>query len=87
MSKYTIEKISSFFKITISDDNLIKIWYNTEKVKITKVTYQSKRKKYIDSHGGYSFHRLEGVAVVIVVAELVNCSYYLDEVTFIIELI
>jgi hypothetical protein len=25
--------------------------------------------------------------VVIVVAELVNCSYYLDEVTFIIELI
>ena len=42
---------------------------------------------YIDSHGGYSFHRLEGVAVVIVVAELINCSYYLDEVTFIIELI
>jgi len=25
--------------------------------------------------------------VVIVVAELINCSYYLDEVTFIIELI
>ena len=34
-----------FFLITISDDNSIKIWYNTEKVKITKVTYQSKRKK------------------------------------------
>ena len=55
MSKYTIEKISSFFKITFLDDNLIKIWYNTEKVKITKVkitkvkitkvTYRSKRKK------------------------------------------
>ena len=30
---------------SISDDNLIKIWYNTEKVKITKVTYKSKRKK------------------------------------------
>ena len=30
---------------SISDDNLIKIWYNTEKVKITKVTYRSKRKK------------------------------------------
>jgi hypothetical protein len=25
--------------------------------------------------------------VVIVVAELINCSYYLDEVTFVIELI
>jgi len=25
--------------------------------------------------------------VVIVVAELINCSYYFDEVTFIIELI
>lgn len=50
MSKYTIEKISSFLKITFLDDNLIKIWYNTEKVKITKVkitkvTYRSKIKK------------------------------------------
>lgn len=34
-----------FFLITISDDNSIKIWYNTKKVKITKVTYKSKRKK------------------------------------------
>jgi len=25
--------------------------------------------------------------VVIVIAELINCSYYLDEVTFILELI
>jgi len=25
--------------------------------------------------------------VVIVIAELINCSYYFDEVTFIIELI
>ena len=34
-----------FFKIIISDDNSIKIWYNAEKVKIIKVTYKSKRKK------------------------------------------
>ena len=87
MSKYTIEKISSFFKITISDDYSIKIWYNTKKVKITKVTYKSKRKKVIDSYSGYSFHCIEGAAVAVVVAEPINCSYYLDEVTFVIELI
>lgn len=58
-----------------------------KKVKITKVTYKSKRKKVIDSYSGYSFHCIEGAAVAVVVAEPINCSYYLDEVTFVIELI
>ena len=47
---FITEEINNFvveynFKITISDDYSIKIWYNTKKVKITKVTYKSKRKK------------------------------------------
>lgn len=40
-----LKKILVFFKIIISDDNLVKICYNAEKVKIIKVTYKSKRKK------------------------------------------
>ena len=41
----------------------------------------------MDSHGGYSFHSIEGAAVAVVIAELFNYSDYLDEVTFVIELI
>ena len=42
-------------------------------------------KEILEIHAQYMGKNI--IAVVIVVAELINCSYYLDEVTFVIELI